>query len=179
MFNSKVFCAGAKFSVAELSGVRYHPREELDAYVKRFHERAFNYFHLVEERMLVDVCLLGMMEEYRIFLENLSFYSFSKLMELARHTNEQYYPVLPVDLARTPHHERGPLLQPSRKENAPDYWNKKKSTQDRREPTEFPTLPPFPYDPKKVATLLDKWVKGRDIPLPEVRRLLTRKDQEW
>lgn len=38
--------------------------------------------------MLVYVCLLDTTEEYRVFSENLSFLSFSKLMEAARHTKE-------------------------------------------------------------------------------------------
>lgn len=43
--------------------------------------KALDYCHLVGERVLVDVCLHCMLEECRIFLENLSFSFFSKLME--------------------------------------------------------------------------------------------------
>lgn len=38
--------------------------------------------------MLVSLCLHVMTEVYRVFLENLSFSSFAKLMEVARRTNE-------------------------------------------------------------------------------------------
>lgn len=38
--------------------------------------------------MRVSVCLYGMAEEYKAFLENLSLPSFPKLMEAARRTNE-------------------------------------------------------------------------------------------
>lgn len=41
----------------------------------------------VSEEMLVSVCLHGMIEEYRIFLENLSLPSFAKLVEVARRTS--------------------------------------------------------------------------------------------
>lgn len=41
--------------------------------------------------MLNNACPRGMMEEYRIFQENLSFPSFSKLMEVARHTNKSVH----------------------------------------------------------------------------------------
>lgn len=37
---------------------------------------------------MVDVCLYGMANEDRVLLENLSFLSFSKLMEAARQTKE-------------------------------------------------------------------------------------------
>lgn len=45
-------------------------------------------FDLVEERVLVEVCLHGMLKEFRIFLENLSFSSFSKLVKAAHHNKE-------------------------------------------------------------------------------------------
>lgn len=40
------------------------------------------------EEVLVDVYPQGTKEEYEIFLENLSFPSFSRLMEMARSSNE-------------------------------------------------------------------------------------------
>lgn len=40
------------------------------------------------QRVLVDVCLHDIMGEYRIFLKNLSFLLFFKLMKAARRTNE-------------------------------------------------------------------------------------------
>lgn len=42
----------------------------------------------VSEEMLVSFCLHRMTEEYNIFLENLSFSSFAKLMEATSHTKE-------------------------------------------------------------------------------------------
>lgn len=62
--------------------------EDLDLYVKRFHNKALDCINLVDEEVLVNVCLHGMNEEYRVFLENLTFSSFSKLMKAARQTNE-------------------------------------------------------------------------------------------
>lgn len=41
----------------------------------------------VDEEVLVNVCLHDMLKEYRIFLENLSFPTFSSLMEASRRTN--------------------------------------------------------------------------------------------
>lgn len=42
----------------------------------------------VSEETMVDVCLRGMANGYCVFLENLTFPSFSKLSEAARRTNE-------------------------------------------------------------------------------------------
>lgn len=66
LLNSKFFCAVAKFSLAELDRVRQYPGEDLDAYIRRFCDRALDCCDLIEEKMLVDVYLLGMIEEYSI-----------------------------------------------------------------------------------------------------------------
>lgn len=62
--------------------------EDLDVYLRRFSERAMDCCNLVGEEVLIDVCLHGAMEEYEIFLENLSIPSFSRFMEVARSRNE-------------------------------------------------------------------------------------------
>lgn len=49
----------------------------------RFHKRALHYYDSMDEYVLVDVYLHGMMEEYRVKLENLSFVFFSRLGEIA------------------------------------------------------------------------------------------------
>lgn len=49
------------------------PKEYLDAYVRRFHEKALDYCDPIAEEVFVDVCLYGMLEEYKILFENLSF----------------------------------------------------------------------------------------------------------
>lgn len=67
---------------------RQYPGKYLDLCVKRFHEKALDCCGLIEEEVLVNVCLHGINDEYRVFLENLTFPSFSKLMEAARQTNE-------------------------------------------------------------------------------------------
>lgn len=56
----------------------------------------------VEEEVLINVCPHGMLEEYRIFLENLFFAPFSKLMEAACRTNESVSRILKPSLAVQP-----------------------------------------------------------------------------
>ena len=41
----------------------------------------------VEEERLVDVCIVGMLYEYRPYLENLQISSFTRLVEVARKTS--------------------------------------------------------------------------------------------
>lgn len=56
-------------------------------YDRRFHKRAPDCCDLVDEEVLLNVRHHVMMEEYRIFLENLSLSYFSRWMEVARRRN--------------------------------------------------------------------------------------------
>lgn len=62
------------------------PKESLDPYVKRFHKKALDCCNPVAKDVLVDICLHGMVEDHQIYLENLSFSSFSRLIEATRQT---------------------------------------------------------------------------------------------
>lgn len=52
-------------------------------------------------------------------------------------------------------------------------FTSKRLTNDRRG-----HRPPFPDDPKKAMTLLDKWVRDKVVTLPEAHRVPSCKDQE-
>lgn len=59
-----------KPSSPSLSSIEHdNPGKDLDIYVKRFHKRALDCYDLVDEEVLVNVCLHDMRKEYRIFLE--------------------------------------------------------------------------------------------------------------
>lgn len=70
---TKFFCAEVKFSFVELDRTRQHPDDDLDMYLRRFHERALKCYDLVSEEVLVNVCLRGMLEKtnWRISLRTL------------------------------------------------------------------------------------------------------------
>lgn len=53
-FNAKFFCAEVKFSSTELGHRCQLSGEDLDAYIKRFHDIALDCCDPVEERMLVE-----------------------------------------------------------------------------------------------------------------------------
>lgn len=74
------------FTLAELGHTWHYPSENLDLDIKRFHERALDCY-AVNEEIMVDVRLHGMADKYRVFLENLKFPPFSKLMDADRRTN--------------------------------------------------------------------------------------------
>lgn len=79
----------AKFTLAELGLTRHYLGENLDVCVRRLHEKDMDCCDPMEKEVLLNMCLHGMAEEYRIFLENQSFSPFPKLMEAKRGSNEQ------------------------------------------------------------------------------------------
>lgn len=87
-FKTKFFYAEAKFSLTELCQTRQHLGNDLDAYVRRFHEKAMDRCDSVAEEVLSNIWFHSMVNKYITFLENLSFLSFSVLMEVGRRTSE-------------------------------------------------------------------------------------------
>lgn len=65
----KVLLRGSKFSLDELGQTRQLPGEDLDLYVKRFYRKALVCCVAVDE----ETFLHDMANEYRVFLETLSF----------------------------------------------------------------------------------------------------------
>lgn len=63
-FNTKFFFTEAKYTLAELGRSRHYAGEDLDLYVKRFHDKALDYVDPVEKEILGNVCLHGMNDEY-------------------------------------------------------------------------------------------------------------------
>lgn len=78
-------------------------------HVKEFHKKVLGCCDLVTEEVLIDVCLHGMMEEYRIFLESLFlFQGYWKLQctdELVRKTS-RYSSIIPSSLVKSTPKER-------------------------------------------------------------------------
>lgn len=78
---------------------------------ERFQEKGLDCCNQMEKEVLVDICFHSMMEECIIFLENLSFLSYSKLMEAARNTNELVRRTSRSSSTTRPSHP--PMVRPS------------------------------------------------------------------
>lgn len=172
LFHAKLFCDEAKFTHAELGRTRQYPSEDMDVHVKRFRERALDCSDAVDEETLVDVCLYGMANEYRVYLENLTFPSFSKLMEAARRINESVRkPSRPAidSLSRiSPRSfprkrlvittvEEGRAARPPRPKKPSFRQNYKTDNRQGKKP--YLVLPPFLCGIKKALVLLNQRVK--------------------
>lgn len=88
IFHTKSFCGEAKFTLAELGRTQQFSGEDLDLYIKRFHEGGLDCCDAVDRETMVNDCLHGMANEYSVYMENLAFLSFSKLVEAIKRTNE-------------------------------------------------------------------------------------------
>lgn len=166
-FNTNPFCEEAIFSLAELGGTR--SGEDLDLYVRRFHEKALDSCEPVDEEVLLIFCLHDMVDEYCVLLENLSFPCFSRLTEALRQTNESVRRTSKPNFANRqfckspspvmrPHPpprkrpivvavEKGQGLRPPN-QNKPAYKPKFKP-KHKQEHKPFLVLPPFPSGVKK------------------------------
>lgn len=87
-FNTKFFFGEAKYTLAELGRTRQYAGDNLDLYLKRFRDKALGYVDPVDEEVLLNIFLHDKNDKYRVFLDNLMFSYFLKLIEAARRTNE-------------------------------------------------------------------------------------------
>lgn len=63
LFDTKFFCAKTKFTLAELRSISQSLTEDLNACVRRFHEKSLGYCNLVAEEVLGDEYFHDMMDE--------------------------------------------------------------------------------------------------------------------
>lgn len=101
-------------------GKVYIGRVGLDLYTKSFHDKALDYCNSVDEDTMVDVCLHGMANEYRVFFWRISCSSPSiKLMEAVKRTNESVQRTLDRPSVSTiiPTQHQGHFLERGR------YWS--------------------------------------------------------
>ena len=61
--------------------------EELLDYIRRFRDFSLMCYDPIEEERLVDICIVGMLYEYRPYLENLQISSFIRLVEASKRTS--------------------------------------------------------------------------------------------
>ena len=70
-FMKKFFTLEEKRTLSDLQHEKQRVSEGLLEYIRRFRDLSLLCYELVEEERLVDVCIVGMLYEYRPYLENL------------------------------------------------------------------------------------------------------------
>ncbi|KAM6560023.1 hypothetical protein CsatA_029262 [Cannabis sativa] len=85
-FCAKFFMIEDKWSIADLSGERQNVGERLVNYVQKFREKALDCAETMAEKDLVKMCIKGMLDEYRLHIENHAIYNFAELIAKSRNT---------------------------------------------------------------------------------------------
>lgn len=113
-----------------------------------------------------------MLQVYRVFLENMAFSYFSKLMEAARRTNEIVCRSSRASSTNwsnfDPVWRKRSIVPTLREGEGSISFDSKKTTHDKKRSQVVPMLPPFPCNPKRAMILLYKWVTYRVLTPPEV-----------
>nr|POE59760.1 hypothetical protein CFP56_61797 [Quercus suber] len=125
-------------------------------------------YDLVEKERLVDVCIAGMLYEYRPYLENFQISSFTKRVEATRRTSMFVRKPLKGSTSQVV----SALRQPWRRENkkvevAMTKEPKKVAKGKKRDRGGIP--PPFTVSIKELYSILKAWVKDGVVTLPECK----------
>lgn len=100
----------------------------------------------VAKNVLVDVCLHGMIEEYRVHLKNLFCASFSQLREATKKRNELFRRTMRFNLGSNQGFEEVTYgHNKKRMEELKSNSQKGSYNNSRYEAMDFPLLPWFPY----------------------------------
>lgn len=128
--------------------------------MKRFHKKALDCRDPVAEDMLVEVCLQGMIENYMIFSENLSFPFLLLLMETARRTNVTK--TLKSSLTIWYVSKKRPVIQIVEKGKSDKGCSSKNPIQQKQR-RQFAILPPFSCEAKKDTALVEQCINNNSF----------------
>ena len=133
-------------------------------------------YDLMKEERLVDVCIPGMLYEYRPYLKNLQISIFTRLVEAVRRTSIS---VRKPSKGSTSQAMRA-LRQPWRRENkkvevAVAEQPKKVVKEKKRERCGI--LSPFTVSTEELYSILEAWLKDGVVTLPECKHEPTEKEK--
>lgn len=160
--------------------MRQRPGKDLDTYKKRFHSpRLLQSSGRKSAHQCLSPCCIRRIS-YLFGEPVFLLFWWKRLVEPTSQCREPRDPVhrsASIWPHISPHQQRDPLSQPLRSEGS-RLFSLKKPTYDERWPRSFPTLPPLPYESRKITGRLEKRVKDWVISLPMAHRLPSHKDQD-
>ena len=77
VFWTKYFHGEETITLATLQPTKQRNGEDLIVYIKRFKDKALDYYDHCEEMTLVEMCITNIIREYRVILENLEISQFA------------------------------------------------------------------------------------------------------
>ena len=165
-FCGKFFTMESRIDASDLFSLRQEYNEKLEDYVQRFREKTLECRDTISEKNMIRACMNGMMDEYRIYIENHDIRDFAELIYKARNTG-----ALVARLKRSTRadssHSRGWKPPSKRTYEVAFAQGVKGKAMTRRDP------PEFPCGIEKVIALMEAWIQDGSLVLPEVRNAPT------
>jgi len=162
--------------LSDLQHEKQKVSEGLLEYIHRFRDLSLLCYDLVEEKRLVDVCIVGMLYEYQPYLENLQISSFTRLVEAARRTSmsvrkpSKGLTSQAMSMPRQPWRREGKKVEVTVAEEPKKVVKGKK-----RERGGIP--PPFPVSIEELYSILEAWLKDGVVVLPKCKREPTEEEK--
>ncbi|KAI8530046.1 hypothetical protein RHMOL_Rhmol11G0024100 [Rhododendron molle] len=169
-FYAKFFEVRDKVTVISLMTETQNSGEDVVDYIRRFQDRAVDYTESVKEIQLVEICIGGMMDEFKMLLINLKLGTFSALLESAYNIRHVVKPARKESWKCKP---TGATIAVAEASRAQQPAGERK--QREREPG------PAPYYPcimDEVRDLVTAWIADGELELPPVEYEPTREVRE-
>ena len=145
-------------------------------YIHRFRDLSLLCYDPVEEERLVDVCIAGMLYEYRPYLENLQISSFTRLLEAVRRTSMSVRKPSKGSTSQIVNAPRQPWRRENKKVEVVVIEEPKKVAKGKkRDRGVIP--PPFTVSTEELYSILEVWEKDGVMTLPECKHELTEKEK--
>ena len=122
----------------------------------------------VEEERLVDVCIIGMLYEYRPYLENLQISSFTRPVEVARRTSVSTRKPLKGSTSQAVSTPRQSWRGENKKVEVAMTEEPKKVAKGKKK-DKGSSLPPFTVSTEELYSILEAWVKDGLVTLLECK----------
>ena len=127
---------------------------------------------------LVDICIVGMLYEYRPYLENLQIPSFTRLMEASKRTSMSVRKPSKGSTSQTTSAPGKPWKRESKKVEVAMVEEPKKATKGKKRERERSGIPlPFSVLVEELYSILKAWVKDGVVVLPECKREPTEEEK--
>ena len=126
-------------------------------YIGRYRDLSLMCYNPVEEERLVDVCIAGMLYEYRPNLENLQISSFTRLVDASRRTSMSVKKPSKGSTSQATSTPRQPWKRESKKVEVAMVGEPEKVAKGRKR--ERSGIPPFSVSVEELFNILEAWVK--------------------
>ena len=176
-FTKKFFALEEKLTMSDLQHKKQRVSEGLLEYIRRFRDLSLLCYDPMEEERLVDVYIVGMLYEYRPYLENLQISSFMRLVDAARRTSMSIRKPSKGSISQTVSAPRQ-LWKRENKKVEVDVTEEPKKVAKGKKRDRSGIPPPFTMSTEELYSILEAWVKDGVVTLPKCKHKPTEEESE-